>query len=224
MQFGSKKEVEEKRVIKTSEKYQDFKSAVKWIGIFVFSSMVLYGLYVLFGSYIFFSFFLSLIVSSSIFWKSINVPNERFVESRIEMRKDSEGKYKPGEFIFNEYKIPIDLLKEYSLKGDTRSKFKTKTGTINIVERIDFNKKEIYYSWFSGVSDWEFMIDAETFKIMKDLLMNEKRDLLRNKKTIELHYQIQLIKMYEKQYGDKKAYEKKLESLRNDIKKIMEGY
>lgn len=194
------KEQKEKEIqhthIQTSEKWRQFVSGIQWLIIFIISILVLYFLWRIFGLYIFGSFFLSFIVSGVVFFKMIDVPHERFIECRIEMKEDEKGKLKPRNHIFNEYKIPIKILKEFKYEGDTKVKFKTRQGnTINIVEEIDFNTKIIKYCWFSNLSDWDFYILEETFKICKMELENQYRDLRRHKETRALYYDIKFINM-----------------------------
>ena len=191
-----KEKKEEKTIVQASERWRQFISGLQWMGIIIFSIITLYILWVIFGLYIFGSFFLSFIVSGYVFYKMIDVPNERFIECRIEMKKDEDGKLKPRNHVFNEYKIPIKLLREFKYEGDTKVKFKTKQGnTINIVEEIDFNKKIIKYCWFSGLSDWDFYVYEETFKICKTELENTYRDLRRHKQTRSLYYDVKFINM-----------------------------
>ena len=195
--FGKdKKKDNEKTIVQASERWRQFVSAVQWIVIIIISILVLYALWLIFGLYIFYSLFLSTILSGTVFYKMIDVPNERFIECRIEMEEDEKGKMKPRSHVFNEYKIPVKLLKEFKYEGDTKVKFKTRQGnTINIVEKIDFNKKIIKYCWFSGLSDWEFYVYEETFKLCKNQLEMNYRDLRRHKQTRSLYYDIKFIDM-----------------------------
>jgi hypothetical protein len=182
--------------IQTTERWRQFVTTIQWIIILILSFVILYGLYKIFEVYVFGSMTLSFIISGAIFLKMLDVPNERFIECRIEMIKDEKGKLKPRNHIFNEYKIPLKLLKEYKYEGDTRVKFKTKQGkTINIVEKIDFDNKIIKYCWFSNLSDWDFYIYEETFKICKNELENTYRDLRRHKQTRPLYYDVKFINM-----------------------------
>lgn len=218
-----KEEKEEKTIIKTTERWRSFWKGVKLILYLVVFVFTVYGLYLLFGLYIYGSFFISLIFSSIMFYNFVKVPSERFVESRIEMEKDESGKEKPRNHVFNEYKIPNDLLKSYTLKGSTIVKFKNKTGdTINIVERIDFKNKIIYYPWFSNLSDWDFYIYEETFKICKQKLEEQTRDLRRHEQTRDLYYSMEFIKMLQ-DVNRKEDYSETEDKIKERIESIFKG-
>jgi hypothetical protein len=206
-------EMERKKIVKSSQRWEDFRFMVKWGIIALIGYRVLDALYDVYGPYIYYSFALSFLAGFFIFSNTIDVPSEDFIESRIEWEKDIKGKDKPIEFVINEYEIPEKMIKSYEIKGDRIVKFKKNNGrTVNIVHKIDKENKIIYFTWFSGVSHWEFLIDAKTFVIMEDLLKEAQTDLLINKKTREIWYRITLVKMYENQYKDKEKYEDYLES------------
>jgi len=212
--------IEEKKIIHGTQRWADFKKALKWIGIIIVSIIALYILHRIFGMYIFGSLFLSVTVSSVIFFIILEVPNERYIECRIEIEEDEKGNKKPRNHIFNEYKIPINMLREFTVHGSTIVKFKMKSGkTINIVEKIDLKTKTIHYPWFSGLSDWEFYIYEETFKICKEHLENQTRDLRRHEQTRELYYDVKFIEMLQdvSKEEDFKEYES---GIRDRIKEI----
>jgi len=133
-------QIQERTVVKTTEKFRLFSKAFKWFFIVVFCIIGLYILFLIFGGYIFGSFFVSIIISSIVLYNTITVPSERFVESRMEESFDDDGNSEGITLLFNEYDIPVDLLKEFGLTGDNQNgKWKSKNGkSRELVEKIDF--------------------------------------------------------------------------------------
>ena len=211
-------------VITTSTRWESFVRFGKYLCIFIISSIIIYFLYLSFGGFVFGSFLFTFIMSSAILLKTIDVPHEYFLECRIEVKKDNEGNIKSSNFILNEYKIPVELLKGFKLEGDTTTKWKSKSGKVrSVVEKIDFTKKIIYYCWFSKISDWEFMVLRNTFYLCKDALEEQNKNLLVSEHTRELYYQLELSKMYRllnKDSSKDKILEEFEKTLKENINKI----
>lgn len=213
--------IEKKLIVKSTTKYEDFKKFVKYLFVFIFSVLIIYGLFLAFGVFIFGSLIITFLISCILLVKIVEVPTEYFIEARIEGKKDKEDKekVKSTNFVLNEFAIPVELLKDFTIEGDTTTKWKSKSGkTRSIVEKIDFKNKVISYPWFSKISDFEFMVDKNTFYLCKDMFQEQNKSLLINEHTRELHYQLELSKMYRSLNTDKskdevfKDYEKNLEA------------
>lgn len=228
--FDKKEEnIEKKLIVKSSTKYEDFKKAVKYFFIFILSILIIYGLYMAFGVFIFGSLFITFIISSGILFKIVEVPTEYFIEARIEGKKDKEKKdsVKTTNFVLNEFAIPLELLKDFTIEGDTTTKWKSKSGKIrSIVEKIDFKNKIITYPWYSRISDFDYMVDRDTFFLCKDMFQEQNKNLLINEHTRELHYQVELSRMYRSLNTDKskdEIFEEYEDKLKDKIKGIWEN-
>ncbi len=214
--------IEKKLIVKSTTKYEDFKKAVKYLCVFILSIIIIYGLYLAFGVFIFGSLFITFLISSGLLFKIVEVPTEYFIEARIEGKKDKDDKEKKDtvkttNFVLNEFAIPLELLKDFTIQGDTTTKWKSKSGKIrSIVEKIDFNNKIITYPWYSRISDFDYMVDRDTFFLCKGMFQEQNKNLLINEHTRELHYQVELTRMYRSLNTDQdkdeifKEYEDKL--------------
>ncbi len=222
--FGKKEiNIEEPKEIvhiKGTERWRDFKKTTKWTGMFILLGLFIIVLYIIFSSYVFGSFFLSLFVSSIVFYNKIEVPSQNYVESRIEIETDLKGNRMPGNYIFNEYKIPDRLIKEFKLKGNTRITWKSKNGKKrDVVEKIDWKNKIIYYGWLSGLTDWEMQVKIDTFKMMKEKVLEIPRDLSRVEETRPLYYGLEFIKLIKDQNKDEELTPQE-EKIKQKIKDI----
>lgn len=200
--------IEKKLIIKSTSRWESFAKGLKYFAVFIISCLIIYGLFLTFGPFIFGSIFVTYFTSSIFLMKIVEVPTEYFIEARIEVTKevdqDDKENVKSTNFVLNEYAIPVEMLKTFKIIGDTSNSWTSRTGKKrSIVRKIDFDKKEIEYCWYSKIDDFKFMVDRNTFFICRDLFQEQNKNLLINEHTRELYYQLELSKMYRSLNVDK---------------------
>lgn len=210
----------EKTIVKTTEKFRIFSKAIKWIFIVIFSILGLYLLYLAFGFYIYGSFILSFVLSSIILYNTIEVPSDRYVESRIEENFDEKGVSKGLTHVFNEYDIPTDLSKDFTFFGDNVITWKSKNGKNRIlVEKIDFIKKEITFAWFNKLSHWAFLVEEKTWLEMNSTIKQLQREKLSHPDMEIIRTQSVLLEKYKEMNDNPDEYDDALEGLYERMKK-----
>lgn len=167
-------------------------TAIKWLFIFIFVIIFIYGCYTVFGYLFFVGFFICAPISLLFFNKFLSVPSKHIWECQLIDEKENTRER------IGLLKMPLKIIGKVKKEGGNISSIDSVSGKpVMIVEKYDEKNNTFIKHWIDKVSSYEFFAREEGHFELQEWVRSTLRKVVRLLANWKIYQSIELKQVYD---------------------------